>query len=185
MALALELSRREGQPHQLPQKPRIQSRSSDMQHPQHEPTRRSFSSTPSFNYRVETSSEEDEDEALQMALACSLSEMEAQEREALIHTISGAVKRSNAGEDQDVLAESNSLKTTVVVNGNVVSEEKNEKRYRISPEPETRRVKEETGFSQESPSTSSSTTPNSEQGPEPTPNSGVTKKKKTCACVVC
>uniref|UniRef100_H3DG98 DnaJ heat shock protein family (Hsp40) member B2 n=1 Tax=Tetraodon nigroviridis TaxID=99883 RepID=H3DG98_TETNG len=70
MALALELSRRDGQPHQSPQKPHIHSRSSDTQHPE-----------------VETSSEDDEDEALQMALACSLSEMEAREREALMDTI--------------------------------------------------------------------------------------------------
>lgn len=189
MALALELSRREEQPHQLPQKPHIHSRSSDTQQPEHQPARRSFSSAPSFNYTVESSSEDDEDEALQMALACSLSEMEAQEREALINTISGAVKRAKAGKDQDdVLTESHVLKTkntTVVINGKVVSEEKDEKCDRISPQPEIRHAKEETGFSQYSPSTSSSSTPNSEQEPELKTNNGVTKKKKKCTCVVC
>lgn len=189
MALALELSRREGQPHQSPQKPHIHSRSSDTQHAEHQPAHRSFSSAPSFNYKVETSSEDDEDEALQMALACSLSEMEAQEREALIDTLSGAVKRAKAGKDQDdVLTESHVLKTQntiVVVNGKVVSEQKDEKRDRISPEPEIRRANEETGFFQDSPPTSSSSTPNSEQDPEPKTNNGVTKKRKKCTCVVC
>lgn len=190
MALALELSRREEQPNQSPQKPHIHSRSSDTHRPEQ---RRSFSSAPSFNYRVETSSEDDEDEALQMALACSLSEMEAKEREALIDTISGAVKRAKAGKHQDdVHTESHVLKTkntTVVVNGKVVSEETEkteEKRHgRISPEPEIRRPREEKGFSPDSPSTSSSSTPNSEQEPEPKTNNGVTKKKKKCTCVVC
>lgn len=187
MALALELSRREGQPQQSAQKPHIHSRSSDTQHPEHQPTRRSFSSAPSFNYRVETSSEDDEDEALQMALACSLSEMEAREREALIDTISGAVKRAKAGKDQDdVLKESHVLITqNTTVNGKVVSEGKDEKRDRISPGPEIRHVKVETGFSQDSPSTSSSSTPNTEQEPEPKTNNGLTKKRKKCTCVVC
>lgn len=187
MALALELSRREGQPHQLPQKPHIHSRSSDTQQPEHQPACRSFSSAPSFNYRVETSSEDDEDEALQMALACSLSEMEAKEREALIDNISGAVEGAKAGKDQDdVLTESHVLKTrntTVVVNGKVVSEERDEKLQRISPEPEIRCAREEMGFSQESPSTSSSSSPNSEQ--EPQTNNGVAKKKRKCTCAVC
>lgn len=188
MALALELSRREGQPHQSLQKPHIHSRTSDMQHPEHQAANRSFSSAPSFNYRVETSSEDDEDEALQMALACSLSEMEAQER-GLIDTISGAVKRAKAGTDQDdVLTDSHLLKTnntTVVVNGKVVSEEKDEKCDRINPEPDIRHVKEETGFSQDSPSTSSSSTPNSGHESEPKTNNSVTKKRKKCTCVVC
>lgn len=139
---------------------------------------------------METSSEDDEDEALQMALACSLSEMEAQEREALIDTISGAVKRAKAGKDQDgdVLTESHVFKTkntTVIVNGKVVSEEKDETRDRISPEPEIGHVKEETGFSQDSPSTSSSSTPNTEQEPGPKTNNGVTRKRKKCTCLLC
>lgn len=188
MALALELSRRDGPPHQSPQKLRIHSRSSDTQHPEYQTARRSFSSAPSFNYRMETSSEDDEDEALQMALACSLSEMEGREREALMDTISGAVKRAKAGKDRDhVLAQSflpKTKNTTVVINGKVVSEETDEKPHRISPEPEIRRAKEETGFSQDSPSTSSSSTPTSEQEPGPKTSSGVTKKRKKCTCTV-
>ncbi|XP_035532056.1 dnaJ homolog subfamily B member 2 isoform X2 [Morone saxatilis] len=83
MALAMELSRREGQPHHSPQKPQIQNRSpveSDRPRPSpYSAATRSFSSAPSFSYGVAAGSEDDEeDEDLQMALACSLSEMEAQ-----------------------------------------------------------------------------------------------------------
>lgn len=191
MALALELSRREVQPQQLPQKPHIHSRPPDTQYrdPQPSPARRSFSSAPFFNYGTETSSEDDEDEALQMALACSLSEMEHQERESIINTISGAVKRAKAGKDQgDGHRESHGLKTkstTVVVNGKVVSEERGEERdVRIIPEPQTRREMEETGFSHESPTASSSSTPNSEQNPELKTNNIGAKKKKKCTCTV-
>lgn len=88
MALALELSRREGKtnPPPPPQKPSIHNRSAaepDRHRPATQPgsTHRSFSSAPFFSYA--TGSEEDEDdEDLQMALACSLSEMEAQQRAA-------------------------------------------------------------------------------------------------------
>ncbi|KAG7502134.1 hypothetical protein JOB18_014419 [Solea senegalensis] len=89
MALALELSRRDAQSHHSPQKPRIQNRSPaecDRPHPNplSAPTHRSFSSAPYYNYggTVGGSEEDDEDEELQMALACSLSEMEAQQRAA-------------------------------------------------------------------------------------------------------
>ncbi|XP_042351046.1 dnaJ homolog subfamily B member 2 isoform X2 [Plectropomus leopardus] len=88
MALALELSRREGQ---TPQKPHIQNKSSaesDRSRSSSEATRRSFSSAPFYNYGVAGSSEDDEDdEELQMALACSLSEMEAQQRAAVTNII--------------------------------------------------------------------------------------------------
>ncbi|XP_003962049.2 dnaJ homolog subfamily B member 2 isoform X1 [Takifugu rubripes] len=191
MALALELSRRGVQPQQLPQKPHIHSRPSDTQYcdPQPSPARRSFSSAPFFNYRTETSSEDDEDEALQMALACSLSEMEHQERESIINTISGAAKGAKAGKDQgDGRRESHGFKTkstTVVVNGKVVSEERGEERnVRIVPEPQTRREMEETGFSHESPTASSSSTPDSEQNPELKTNNSEAKKKKKCTCTV-
>lgn len=198
MALALELSRREVPPQQLPQKPHIHSRPSDTQYrdPQPSPARRSFSSAPFFNYGTETSSEDDEDEALQMALACSLSEMEHQERESIINTISGAVKRAKAGKDQgDGHRESHGFKTkstTVVVNGKVVSEERSEERnVRITPEPQTRSEMEETGFSHESPTASSSSnsepnspTPSSEQKPELKTNNSEAKKKKKCTCTL-
>ncbi|XP_041858056.1 dnaJ homolog subfamily B member 2 isoform X2 [Melanotaenia boesemani] len=93
MALALELSRREGQPHPSPQKPQIQNRSpgeSDRYRSSpYSATQRSFSSAPFYHYGVAGGSENDEeDEELQMALACSLSEMEAQQRAAATDFIS-------------------------------------------------------------------------------------------------
>ncbi|CAJ1079183.1 dnaJ homolog subfamily B member 2 isoform X2 [Xyrichtys novacula] len=87
MALALELSRREGQPGHSPQQPKIQNRSSADTHTTS--THRSFSSAPFYNYGAETISDDDEDdEELQMALACSLSEMEAEQRAAVTDIIS-------------------------------------------------------------------------------------------------
>lgn len=94
MALALELSRREGRPRHSPQKPQIQSRSPaeadrSRSSPYSAATHRSFSSAPFFSYGVPAGSEDDEeDEDLQMALACSLSEMEAQQRAAATDFIS-------------------------------------------------------------------------------------------------
>lgn len=85
MALALELSRRDGT---SPQKPPLQNRSPG---DSERGTQRSFSSAPYFrNTGVPGSSEDDEDEDLQMALACSLSEMEAHQRAAAPDFISGA-----------------------------------------------------------------------------------------------
>lgn len=191
MALALELSRREGQgqPHQ---EVHVHSRSSDTQqpHPQPSTPRRSFSSAPAFNCGVELCSEDDEDEALQLALACSLSEMEAQEREALAKTISGAGKRAKAGKEQgDVRTESRvytATHATVAVNGEVVLEERDEEReVRVNAAPENRRVEEETGSSRDSPTTSSRSTPSSTQEPELKADRGEARKKKRCTCTVC
>ncbi|XP_059199586.1 dnaJ homolog subfamily B member 2 isoform X2 [Centropristis striata] len=94
MALALELSRRDGRPRNAPQKPQIQNKApAEPERPRPSPhsaaTHRSFSSAPFYNYGVAGGSEEDEeDEDLQMALACSLSEMEAQQRAAASDFIS-------------------------------------------------------------------------------------------------
>ncbi|XP_047456294.1 dnaJ homolog subfamily B member 2 isoform X2 [Mugil cephalus] len=98
MALALELSRRQNQSKQATQKPNIQNRpSAQPERPHLSPspfsgfagTHRSFSSAPSYRYKVEESSEDDdEDEELQMALAFSLSELEAQQRAAAADRIS-------------------------------------------------------------------------------------------------
>ncbi|XP_054470674.1 dnaJ homolog subfamily B member 2 isoform X2 [Anoplopoma fimbria] len=94
MALALELSRREGKTRPSPQKPQIQNRSpadSGLSHPSPHsaPTHRSLSSAPCYNYGLTGSSEDDdEDEELQVALACSLSEMEAKQRAAATNFIS-------------------------------------------------------------------------------------------------
>lgn len=83
MALALELSRREqsSQPQQTEQQrlPAHAGHSSLANHNPRNSTQRSFSSTPFFSY---PSDNDEEDEDLQMALACSLSEMEAQQRAA-------------------------------------------------------------------------------------------------------
>ncbi|KAK5606132.1 hypothetical protein CRENBAI_026773 [Crenichthys baileyi] len=78
MALALELSRRDGQ--QSSQKTQITNGSAC--HPDQRravPAHRSFSAAPFYNH-VGDSEDEEEDEDLQMALACSLSEMEAQQK---------------------------------------------------------------------------------------------------------
>ncbi|XP_028992533.1 dnaJ homolog subfamily B member 2 [Betta splendens] len=87
MALALELSRREEQSHRTPQKPQIQSRLApefdrSRSSPYASTTHRSFSSAPCYHYEGNAGGSEDdeEDEDLQMALACSLSEMEAKQR---------------------------------------------------------------------------------------------------------
>lgn len=92
MALALELSRRE---EQATPKPRLQNKTAESDRsrlsPYTSPTHRSFSSAPFYHYGVAGGSEDDEeDEDLQMALACSLSEMEAQQRAAANDYISGA-----------------------------------------------------------------------------------------------
>ncbi|KAG7227452.1 hypothetical protein INR49_005266, partial [Caranx melampygus] len=91
MALALELSRREGQSHHSTQRPGIQNRSSAS--PFSAAKHRSFSSAPFYNYGETAGSSDDDDEDdedLQMALACSLSELEAQQRAAATDFISGA-----------------------------------------------------------------------------------------------
>uniref|UniRef100_A0A3Q2D474 DnaJ heat shock protein family (Hsp40) member B2 n=1 Tax=Cyprinodon variegatus TaxID=28743 RepID=A0A3Q2D474_CYPVA len=91
MALALELSRREG--HQSAQKPQLLNGS-----PYHSdrhstaPAHRSFSAAPFYNH-VDDSEDEEEDEDLQMALACSLSEMEGQQQAGATNFIPGAVGR--------------------------------------------------------------------------------------------
>ncbi|XP_010795010.1 dnaJ homolog subfamily B member 2-like [Notothenia coriiceps] len=89
MALTLELSRRGDLSRKSPQKPRIQHRSpAECERPRPSPhsaaPHRSFSSAPFYHYGVAAGSEDEEveDEDLQMALACSLSELDAQQRAA-------------------------------------------------------------------------------------------------------
>lgn len=97
MALALELSLRDsaGQSRRQ-QQPGLQQQSRQESpgfYPA-APPQRSYSSAPFFRY--EECEEDDED--LQMALACSLSEMEAQRRNAAADMISGAgVKAGECG----------------------------------------------------------------------------------------
>lgn len=208
MALALELSRREGKTNPPPpQKPSIHSRSAaepDRHQPTTQPgsTHRSFSSAPFFNYT--TASEEDEDdEDLQMALACSLSEMEAKQRAAATDLIAGALggggaKRCKAAVHKKIRVVEI---TTENVGGNerVVSQETNdEKRYRVTIGPGGKIEKEEKkeevgnasgepGSSSESPTTSSKTQLSSEQEFECVAQNseGRAKKKKKCGCSVC
>lgn len=80
MALALELSRREGQ--KSSQKPQITNGSTcHSERHRSTPAHRSFSAAPCYNHvAVVDSEDEEDDEDLQMALACSLSEMEAQQK---------------------------------------------------------------------------------------------------------
>ncbi|KAF7649587.1 hypothetical protein LDENG_00139070 [Lucifuga dentata] len=96
MALALELSRREQQPHATPQNPRLQHTRSPADfhrsrfNPYSAATQRSFSSAPFIHYggTVGGDVDDEDDEDLQMALACSLSEMEAHQRTAATDFIS-------------------------------------------------------------------------------------------------
>lgn len=194
MALALELSRRLGQPQTTPQKPQIQNRlhaEPDRSHPSHytAPTHRSFSSAPFYNYGgVAGSSEDDEDdEDLQMALACSLSEMEAKQRAAATDYISGAGGRGRAGGKVNGHRGDGDVKTkhlNVAGSAKVDAEEKDEKNVNMAMkgtwEPE---------FSPDSP-TSSNTTPPSQCSEEELEASirnsdGSVKKKKKCGCAVC
>ncbi|KAM4561403.1 dnaJ homolog subfamily B member 2 isoform 1-T1 [Fundulus diaphanus] len=93
MALALELSRREGQ--QPSQKPQITNGSAfHADRHRSAPAHRSFSAAPFYNHVEDDEDEEDED--LQMALACSLSEMEAQQRARATDVLSGAGSRGRA-----------------------------------------------------------------------------------------
>lgn len=83
MALALELSKREA-PSVGPQTKHSPSSSSQgsRESPPSATTNRSFSSAPYFNYSdlIAQGMDEEDAENLQMALACSLSELEAQQR---------------------------------------------------------------------------------------------------------
>ncbi|XP_036395946.1 dnaJ homolog subfamily B member 2 isoform X2 [Megalops cyprinoides] len=87
MALALELSRRE-QPGQSPQRPRQERPHLEPAgYSSRSPAQRSYSSAPFYNC-PDASEDEEDDEELQMALAYSLSEMEAQQRAAAADVIS-------------------------------------------------------------------------------------------------
>lgn len=100
LALALELSRREQPSQETTRQPARQDRylleqpglSSRGQ------AQRSFSSAPFYNV-PDGSEDEEDDEELQMALAYSLSELEAQQRAAAANVISGAggVAREQGG----------------------------------------------------------------------------------------
>lgn len=209
MALALELSRREGKSNPPPPKPSIHNRSApepDRHRTATQPasTHRSFSSAPFFNYT--TGSEEDEDdEDLQMALACSLSEMEAQQRAAATDLIAGALggggaKRYNAAVHKNSRVVE-ITKENVAGKEKVVSQEKNEEnQFRVNVGPEGKTGKEvakekrqlgnasgDPGSSFESPTNSSKTPFSSEQEFDCVVQNSDTrvKKKKKCGCSIC
>ncbi|TKS67344.1 DnaJ -like protein subfamily B member 2 [Collichthys lucidus] len=205
MALALELSRRDGQTRHSPQKPQIQNRSpADSDRPRPSPfpaaSHRSFSAAPCYNYGVATSSEDDEeDEDLQMALACSLSEMEAQQRAAATDFISGAGVGGRAISGKSGGHKGGRFVTTINVNvagtEKISTGEKHEDgQFKMSSRPGGKWEKggkgtKEPGFSPstESPSTSSPTSQSSEEELEPAikNSDSSVKRKKKCGCIVC
>ncbi|XP_053184131.1 dnaJ homolog subfamily B member 2 isoform X1 [Scomber japonicus] len=195
MALALELSRREGQPHQSPQKPQVHNKSSvesDKSRPS-PGTYRSFSSAPCYDLGGGTGSSEDDedDEDLQMALAYSLSELDAQQRAAVTDAISGAMGGVKVKIKKKVVKTKN---TNTNGNEKVFKEEKEEvKEFKKGPGPGAKWEKEEEGtrepcLSSES-STTASTTPQSQCSKEVDPGikskEGSGKKKNKCGCIVC
>lgn len=210
MALALELSRREGKSNPPPPKPSIHNRAApepDRHRAATQPasTHRSFSS-PFFSYA--TGSEEDEDdEDLQMALACSLSEMEAQQRAAATDLIAGAL--GGGGAKRYKAAVHKQSRVVEITQGNVagkekvVSQERNEEnRFRVNVGPggkverEVEKEKKELGnasgepgsSSSESPTDSSKTPLSSEQEFDcvvQDSDGGRAKKKKKCGCSIC
>lgn len=162
LALALELSRREAQPHQAP----AESISSGLPPAA---TNQPFSKL--FNDAAETSSDED-DEDLQTALAMSLSEMDAQQRATVTDFLSGAglkvkVQSENTGGHKS----SGDVKSTnlnAVDNGKSITGDKDgEEQFETGPGPDGRGRTEEPGSS-----------------PEPSPASRSPKKKNKCRCVV-
>lgn len=202
MALALELSRRQGQARHSPQKPQIQNRSPaepdrSRASPYSAAPHRSFSSAPYYHYGVAGGSEDDEeDEDLQMALACSLSEMEAQQRATATDFISGAGgggRTKTGGHKGGGFVKITNLNVAGIEK--IVAEEKGkEGEFKMGSGPEGRWEQEGKGtgepdFSPES-STTSNTTPLSqcteeEFEPAVKNSDSSVKKKKKCGCIVC
>lgn len=192
MALALELSRREGQPHQSSQNPQIQNRLTGVSDRSHEspysaPAQRSFSAAPFYPYG-NTTKEDEEDEDLQLALACSLSEMEAQQRAGATDFISGAGDKGRAKPGE--IANGKHLNLS---NGHkiVAGGQDDGSQLKVGSGPadnsKTKRTREP-ALSSESSSTASTKLPSSysEEILQPAAkNSSGTFKKKTCGCVVC
>ncbi|KAM6934443.1 dnaJ homolog subfamily B member 2 isoform 2-T2 [Xenentodon cancila] len=196
MALALELSRREGQSHQSSHKPQIQNRS-PVDSDRHRPSphsgaaHRSFSSAPFYNYGVARSSDDEEDEDLQMALACSLSEMEAQQRAAATDFISGAgavcTDKAKGCRGSGVINRKYSdLSST--------GEKNDEVQFKMGSGPggsfdTERKETSEPASSLESPAAADATLPGPRCDERFKPVikncDGCAKKKKKCGCVVC
>ncbi|XP_040057346.2 dnaJ homolog subfamily B member 2 isoform X1 [Gasterosteus aculeatus] len=196
MALALELSRREGRTRPSPQKPQIQSISPERPHSgaHPSPTHRSLSSAPFYSCGLAGSVEDDEeDEDLQVALACSLSEMDAQRRAGATDFISGA---GGVGKAAGGRRGGGVVKTTRL---NVARAEKvlesagdAEGQFKMDSGPGAGGVVEGTAtrepdVSPESSSTADTTATDqsSEQQPARKKSDGGVKKKKMCGCVLC
>lgn len=188
MALALELSRREGKSNPPPPEPSLHNRTAlepDRHRPATQPgsTHRSFSSAPFFNYG--TGSEE-EDEDLQMALACSLSEMEAQQRAASTDLIAGAL--GGGGAKRYKAAVHKQSRVVEVTQENVGGEEKVMNvgpEGTIGGEVEKEELRNANGESGSSPDLR----PNFSSEPKfdsvVQSGDGRAKKKKKCGCSVC
>lgn len=202
MALALELSRREAQPHQSSQKPQIQNESagmSDRYRPSHNsaPAQRSFSAAPAYQYvDLVENEDEEEDEDLQLALAYSLSEMEAQQRAGATDSISGAAGRGRADRDKTA-----GYKKGEFANGNHLNLSNGHKKAAGGQDggsqakvglgsrdsPNTKRIRPPASSS-ESLSAASTNLPScySEEKSQPeAKNPQGPSKKKKCGCVVC
>uniref|UniRef100_A0A3B4UPT3 DnaJ heat shock protein family (Hsp40) member B2 n=1 Tax=Seriola dumerili TaxID=41447 RepID=A0A3B4UPT3_SERDU len=197
MALALELSRREGQPHHSPQKPGLQNRSpAESNRSRPSPfsagTHRSFSSAPFYNYEetVGSSDDDEDDEDLQMALACSLSELEAQQKAAATDFISGAGGGVKVTSNQTVTKNVHVSRTVKAVTGDKYKEGQLEMDSGLGDRWEKAgKGTREPDFSPESPTTSN-TTPLSQSSEEEFKpaiknSDGNVKKKKKCGCIVC
>lgn len=192
MALALELSRRDEQAHHTPQKTQIQNRFApefdrSRSSPYSSTTHRSFSSAPCYHYegsmRVSDADEDDED--LQMALACSLSEMEAKQRANAADYISGARGRGGAMSGKTGGQRGGRVVETARLNvsGSEAEEKDLEGHFKMG------KGQREAGFPPESYTAANTTPPNhySEEEPEPAikTSNGSLKKKKKCGCIVC
>ncbi|XP_055004427.1 dnaJ homolog subfamily B member 2 isoform X2 [Boleophthalmus pectinirostris] len=181
MALALELSKREGHPHnpQIQQKPSNFSETS-RNSPPSATTNRSFSSAPYFHYSdlVRESQHDEDDEDLQMALAYSLSELDAQQRANVTDFLSGAGGGVKIKVDKRV-------KSTETIDG-VEKDVKTEKKvYSMrfpSESPQTSGSSSNTTSNVTSPSHDSAAENVKPQ--KNTENSSLRKKNK-CGCIVC
>uniref|UniRef100_A0A3Q0RUL4 J domain-containing protein n=1 Tax=Amphilophus citrinellus TaxID=61819 RepID=A0A3Q0RUL4_AMPCI len=194
MALALELSRRE---EQATQKPRLQNRTAESDRsrlsPYTSPTHRSFSSAPFYHYGVAGGSEDDEeDEDLQMALACSLSEMEAQQRAAANDYISGARGGGRAVSDKTTGHLGGGITNVPSREEAVAGQKHKENQFKLGSVPgdgceSVGKITVEPHFSPVS-STTASTTPLSQCSEEKfkpvIKSDSSVKKKKKCGCVL-
>ncbi len=202
MELALELSRREAQSKKSPQKLRTQNKSStesDGSSPHSEATHHSFGSTPFFNSGGAADSEDDEDdEDLQMALAYSLSELDAEQRAAVTDIIKGALgegamKSKAKVHKETTVTTKTKTKKVIMKDGKVVLEETQEDGpCETASGPAGRWETEGKGtrepdVSPESPSSSSTAPQSSAEDVDPPVkhNLGSAKKKKKCKCTVC